>query len=81
LQKGKLPQAELIIADFSNLLAEEGFLDLPITSAHMVRSTRLPGDHKDPFDRILAAQAIIENMILISIDAEISGRRADALVG
>jgi PIN domain nuclease of toxin-antitoxin system len=70
--KGKLPQARLLLADFSSLLAEEGFVDLPITCAQMIGSTRLPGDHKDPFDRILAAQAILENMTLISIDPEMS---------
>jgi PIN domain nuclease of toxin-antitoxin system len=36
----------------------------------MVRSALLPGDHRDPFDRILAAQSIIENMAMITIDRE-----------
>ncbi len=37
----------------------------------MVTSAMLPGTHNDPFDRILAAQAIIENMALITIDSQI----------
>jgi PIN domain nuclease of toxin-antitoxin system len=71
-EKGKLPMASLLLPDFSSVIAEVGFLDLSITSAHMVRSSRLPGGHKDPFDRILAAQAIMEDMTLISIDMKIA---------
>ena len=43
---------------FSAVIQQEDFLELPITSTHMVRSTLLPGDHRDPFDRILAAQSL-----------------------
>ncbi|WP_320197130.1 type II toxin-antitoxin system VapC family toxin [Agrobacterium rosae] len=66
--KGRLPTASLILPDFEGVIQQEGFIELPINSAHMVRSAMLPGEHRDPFDRILAAQAIIENMALISID-------------
>ncbi|WP_244554086.1 type II toxin-antitoxin system VapC family toxin [Agrobacterium sp. DSM 25558] len=66
--KGRLPTASLILPDFAGVIQQEGFIELPINSAHMVRSAMLPGEHRDPFDRILAAQAIIENMALISID-------------
>lgn len=69
--KGRLPTASLILPDFLGIVNQEGFLELPINSAHMVRSAMLPGEHRDPFDRILAAQAIIENMALISIDEKI----------
>ncbi|MGV1869574.1 type II toxin-antitoxin system VapC family toxin [Agrobacterium rosae] len=69
--KGRLPTASLILPDFEGVIQQEGFIELPINSAHMVRSAMLPGEHRDPFDRILAAQAIIENMALISIDEKI----------
>ncbi|WP_421361099.1 type II toxin-antitoxin system VapC family toxin [Agrobacterium rosae] len=69
--KGRLPTASVILPDFLGVIKAEGFLELPINSAHMVRSAILPGDHRDPFDRILAAQAIIENMALISVDEKI----------
>jgi len=69
--KGRLPTASLILPDFAGVIEQEGFLELPINSAHMVRSAMLSGDHRDPFDRILAAQAIIENMALISVDEKI----------
>lgn len=67
-RKGKLPSASVLLPDFTNVVADEGFIDLAITSAHTVRSALLPSDHRDPFDRILAAQAIIENLALISRD-------------
>lgn len=69
--KGRLANGSLVLPDFSGITQQEGFLELPINSAHMVRSAMLPGEHRDPFDRILAAQAIIENMALISIDEKI----------
>ncbi|MCZ7485346.1 MULTISPECIES: type II toxin-antitoxin system VapC family toxin [Rhizobium/Agrobacterium group] len=69
--RGRLPGASLMLPDFAGVILQEGFLELPINSAHMVRSAMLPGDHRDPFDRILAAQSILENMALISIDEKI----------
>ncbi|NTF07231.1 type II toxin-antitoxin system VapC family toxin [Agrobacterium rubi] len=69
--KGRLPTASLVLPDFAGIIQQEGFSELPINSVHMVRSAMLPGEHRDPFDRILAAQAIIENMALISTDEKI----------
>lgn len=68
LKKGQLPMAINVLPDFSVVVEENGFINLPITSDHMVRSVLLDGEHKDPFDRILAAQSILEGMALISID-------------
>jgi PIN domain nuclease of toxin-antitoxin system len=70
--RGKLPSAVLLLPDFAAVVTEEGFLELPVTSVHMVRSCLLPGVHRDPFDRIIAAQAIQEGMGLISTDAKIA---------
>ncbi|TWF56670.1 type II toxin-antitoxin system VapC family toxin [Neorhizobium alkalisoli] len=69
--KGRLPAASLLLPDFRSVIEEEGFVELSISSEHMVRSAFLPGEHRDPFDRILAAQSIIEDMALISIDPQI----------
>ena len=69
--RGRLPGASVILPDFAGVIEQEQFLELPINSAHMVRSAMLPGDHRDPFDRILAAQSILENMALISVDEKI----------
>ncbi|MBT9368336.1 type II toxin-antitoxin system VapC family toxin [Rhizobium sp. CSW-27] len=70
--RGKLPSAVLLLPDFAAVVTEEGFLELPVTSVHMVRSCLLPGVHRDPFDRIIAAQAIQEGMGLISTDEKIA---------
>ena len=69
--RGRLPGASVILPDFAGVIEQEQFLELPINSAHMVRSAMLLGDHRDPFDRILAAQSILENMALISVDEKI----------
>jgi len=45
-----------------------GFQLLPVTFAHVLELEKLPFHHKDPFDRLLIAQAIAENMILVSSD-------------
>lgn len=42
---------------------------LPINFAHTVKQNRLPFHHRDPFDRIIVSQAIVENMNFISADA------------
>lgn len=63
-------------ADPDEILAEiepAGFTLLPISGEHAARVARLPCVHKDPFDRMLAAQASIEPMILLTNDAALSG--------
>ena len=52
-------------------LSENGFLSLPITIPHAAYIRKLPGIHKDPFDRILIAQSVIEKLPLISRDRTI----------
>ena len=42
---------------------------LPINFAHTVENNQLPFHHRDPFDRIIAAQSIVENIDIISVDA------------
>jgi PIN domain nuclease of toxin-antitoxin system len=69
--KGKLPTADAIIPNLSQIIAEEGFVHLPITIDHMIRSAFLPGEHRDPFDRILAAQGLVDELVLLSIDQRI----------
>jgi PIN domain nuclease of toxin-antitoxin system len=63
---GKLPGVETFVADFEGALAGEGFSDLPISVRHGQLAGALPGQHRDPFDRMLIAQAISESMTLIS---------------
>lgn len=63
---GRLPTAASLVADFEASLLREGFEQLAISIDHAVRAGQLPGTHKDPFDRMLIAQAHSENLPLIS---------------
>ncbi len=64
---GRLQAAQLV-ADFEKELQEEGFSELPIFSRHALRAGLLKSPHKDPFDRMLAAQAEAEDLPIISKD-------------
>ena len=66
---GKMPEADVILADYPNLLTKLGFLQLPITSIHALRSGGLKIEHRDPFDRMLMAQSELENLPLITYDS------------
>lgn len=59
---------ELPIEEFTEELRIRNFTFLPINIEHIVQTTKLDLNHKDPFDRIIISQAIIENMDLISRD-------------
>jgi len=53
-------------------LLDNGYAELPITSEHAVNIDSLPRLHKDPFDRILLAQAIVEGITLLTTDAQVA---------
>jgi PIN domain nuclease of toxin-antitoxin system len=50
-------------------LLDNGYNELPIISDHVVATENLPPIHKDPFDRVLVAQAIVEGVTLLTIDS------------
>jgi PIN domain nuclease of toxin-antitoxin system len=54
-------------------LEPAGFLELPVTGAHAARVVDLPAIHRDPFDRLLIAQALTEPMRLLTNDAALAG--------
>jgi PIN domain nuclease of toxin-antitoxin system len=56
-RSGKLRKAADLVSDFSGRIEREGFQQLPISAEHGIRAELLPGLHKDPFDRMLIAQA------------------------
>ncbi len=70
---GKLPEAVRLAGRFEETLAEQSFHPLAITVAHARRAGMLPGSHRDPFDRILAAQAEAEGMSLVTTDRLFAG--------
>lgn len=49
-------------------LIADGYLELPLTSAHTLGMVNLPPHHKDPFDRMLIAQATVAGMVLLTHD-------------
>ena len=53
-------------------LLDNGYEELPVSSAHAVALTGLPVIHKDPFDRILVAQAQVEGIVLVTSDDTVS---------
>jgi PIN domain nuclease of toxin-antitoxin system len=53
-------------------LVENGYEELPVTSTHAIEIGRLPAMHKDPFDRMLVAQAGTEGLLLLTSDAVVA---------
>jgi PIN domain nuclease of toxin-antitoxin system len=53
-------------------LLDNGYLELPVLSEHAAALDALPSIHKDPFDRMLIAQAIVEGVILLTDDAVVA---------
>lgn len=62
---GKLPGP----ADLPEQIRDSGFVPLSISPAHAMAAGRLPPLHRDPFDRMLVAQARCENLTLVTADA------------
>ncbi len=65
---GKLPTADTVAPDIPGVIADQGFGELPITVEDAARAGALPGLHRDPFDRMLIAQTLSRNLVLISIE-------------
>lgn len=76
---GKLPTGGRMIEQWQERLAADGFRELPMTSSHALRAGSLIGEHRDPFDRMLVAQALLEGIPLASIDAALSALGAERL--
>ena len=68
---GKLPSAAVIASDFPGWVERMGATELPMTMAHAARAGAFTAPHRDPFDRMLAAQALLEAVPLVSRDAEL----------
>jgi len=58
--------------DFAETLSNEQFSELPLRISHADRLADLPMLHRDPFDRMLVAQAMVEGLTLVTRDADIS---------
>ena len=69
---GKLPAGGRIVAEWEERIATDGFLQLAVSHAHALKAGSLEGAHRDPFDRMLAAQSLIEDVPVVSSDAALS---------
>ena len=63
---GKIPNAEALALDISGAIAAQSFQPLPITVDDAARAGALPGPHRDPFDRMLIAQALAHDLVVVS---------------
>ena len=68
-RSGKLEEASNLILDMPGALERQGFEELSITVDDGVRAGMLPVHHRDPFDRMLIAQALVRDLVLISGEA------------
>lgn len=65
---GKWEDAGPLLDTFPKVLDLNQFIPLPITLEHALLAGQLPGAHKDPFDRMLAAQAQLDELLLLTAD-------------
>lgn len=66
--RGRWPEIEAFLADAEAILREERMQVVPLTLAHAVDAGALDWAHRDPFDRMLAAQAVAEAAVLVTAD-------------
>jgi PIN domain nuclease of toxin-antitoxin system len=71
--KSALGKLQVDCAKLEQRLSEAGFLQLPITWSHAVQLRQLPMLHRDPFDRMLVAQAMSEPLRLLTHDSALAG--------
>jgi PIN domain nuclease of toxin-antitoxin system len=74
-QRGKLTVEGDLVAQ----VARDGFIELPVSFAHGVAAARLPPHHRDPFDRMLVAQAQLEGLTLVTRDPVFDGYAVSVL--
>lgn len=70
---GKLANIPPIAERYAGLLAADGFLALPMTHQHALRAAGFEHPHRDPFDRMLAAQSALERLTLVTRDSAFIG--------
>jgi PIN domain nuclease of toxin-antitoxin system len=78
-RSGKQPEFAAIAADVAAVVASHGFIPMPITMRHAQVASNLPSHHKDPMDRFLIGQAIVEDMTIVTVDAAFANYTAKLL--
>ena len=72
LRTGRLAFAGDPAVNVPRLMRQHGFETLAVGMDHALRAAALPGQHKDPFDRLIAAQALIEGLTVVTRDPQIA---------
>ncbi len=70
---GRLRFAQSLVENFIPRVTAAGFTLLASLPEHALRAGRMPGEHRDPFDRMLAAQALHEDIPILSADTRFDG--------
>ena len=68
MRLGKLTFDQAFLADWDASVRGLSFSPMPVTSAQMIAGAQIQSPHKDPFDRMLAGQALVEQMAIVSAD-------------
>jgi len=68
---GKLPGAESLEKNFLDVMEDAGYTLLPIDVESALRAGRLISEHRDPFDRMIAAQSLAEDISVLSTDSKL----------
>jgi PIN domain nuclease of toxin-antitoxin system len=68
---GKLTGAEILEKNFLDVMEDAGYTLLPIDAADALRAGRVAGEHRDPFDRMIAAQALAGDLPILSNDSQL----------
>lgn len=68
---GRLPGAERLEQEFLDVMDHAGYTLRSVHSEDALRAGRMAGDHRDPFDRMIAAQALADDIPVISADAKL----------
>ncbi len=76
---GKLPGAAAVAGDITGTIERQGFVALDIVAADAELAGKLAGEHRDPFDRMIAAQALRRDLPVITADAQLLGLGARQL--
>ncbi len=72
-RNGKLPEAEVLERNFIETMDVAGYVLLTVDAEQFLRAGRLPAAHRDPFDRIIAAQALSLDIPVITPDTKLDG--------
>ena len=65
---GKMPEATALLPRFEQHISQMGATELPLTTVHGLLAGQLDWSHQDPFDRLLATQAIVSGCHFVSCD-------------